>query len=154
MSGEPEDPLLPDSEPSDVQRVAERIWARAAGDVIPVGDVDATVELVLTIMEAGLRRWIGSEGYAALLSRAAAETLPMAPALAGIPDLFAAPPDGVNRTRFPAADTGQAVVALLVTMVRLLGTIIGESMAIRLIELSGTPSTRGIASPKTNDLPS
>jgi hypothetical protein len=154
MSGDPAHTPPPAPAPSRAHRVAERIWERAAAGAIPAGDVDATVEQVLTIVEAGLRRWIGAEGYAGLLSRAAMETLPTAPALAGISDVVTEPLEGVGQTTFTPVQTQQAVVALLVTMIRLLGTIIGEDMAIRLIELSGTPSTRGIAGAETNDLPS
>jgi hypothetical protein len=48
----------------------------------------------------------------------------------------------------------EACIALLVTMMRQLGRIVGESMAIRLIEQSGTPGARGVAGPEHNDLSS
>lgn len=134
--------------------VAEAVWGSAVRDVAPTDDVGAVVDRLLTVIEAGLRRWIGAEGYAVLLARAASETLPTRPALAGLADVVTAPPVGVAATGYTDAETRQAVLTLLVTMMRLLGDIIGEDMAIRLVELSGTPSTRGIAGAETNDLPS
>jgi hypothetical protein len=110
---------------------------------------------LFTLLEAGLRRWIGAEGYAALLSRSVADTLPEHPVLSTISDLgvdevvSASPPMPV--TVADAAVRRDAIIALMAAMMRQLGGIIGEAMAIRLIELSGTPTPRGIAGPDAND---
>jgi hypothetical protein len=144
----------PGREPASPARaVAEALWARATADVPADSAVAVRVDRLLTLVEAGLRRWIGAEGYAALLSRAVAETLATTPALATIPDLT---PDRASGGAAPSAgdaETRAAIIDLLVTMMRLLGAVVGEAMAIRLLELSGTPSTRGSAGAETNTTP-
>ncbi len=155
MSGDstqgPTSPVLPIS----AATVAERIWSHAAHGTNASADVHAIVERVLTDVDAGLRRWIGAEGYASLLARATTETLPLAPALAEIPDLLPSTAlDASVSTPYGDAEIRLAVIALLTTMMRLLGVTIGDTMAIRLVELSGTPSPRGTAGPaKTERLP-
>jgi len=136
---------------ADADAVARALWAhleqRSPGRS---GDGD-TVDHLLTQVEAGLRRWIGAEGYAALLSRAVAQTVPSHPALANITDLGIDLPANGVAPEVSSSATQDAVIALLVTMMQQLGLIIGEEMAIRLMELSGKPSTRGVAGDETND---
>jgi hypothetical protein len=142
------------SDPRMVE-VARSLWALAEHDAQPAGDVHAVIDRLFTLLEAGLRRWIGAEGYAALLSRSVADTLPEHPVLSTISDLgvdevvSASPPMPV--TVADAAVRRDAIIALMAAMMRQLGGIIGEAMAIRLIELSGTPTPRGIAGPDAND---
>ena len=141
------------SAPRTVQ-AAHALWALVEREVDPVGDVQAAIDLLFTLLEAGLRRWIGAEGYASLLSRSLANTLPTHPALSSIPDLGTDTHGGVPDVTSLAADDAarrDAVIALLATMMQQLGGIIGEEMATRLIELSGTPTPRGVAAPEAKD---
>ncbi len=136
--------------------VARGLWAYAEARARPAGDAAAIIDTVLTQLESALRRWVGAEGYAALLSRSVALTLPSQPILASIADLGGV--DGVPAgTASPPLDTAvgrEAVVALLVTMMSQLGAIIGVPMAIHLIELSGTAIPRALADPDDTDIPS
>lgn len=143
----------PPTDSSRAERVAEVLWLQAERSADPQGDVMVIIDRLFTGVDAGLRRWVGAEGFAALLARAAAETLPKAPALGAISDIVKSPSETSAR-HFTSEQTKAAVVALLVTMMRNLGNIVGEDMAIRLVELSGNPSSRAIASTETNDIPS
>lgn len=136
--------------------VARGLWAYAETHARPTGDVAAIIDAVLTQLESALRRWVGAEGYAALLSRSVALTMPSQPMLASIADLGGA--DGVSlgaaSPPLDAVTSREAVVALLVTMMSQLGAIIGAPMAIHLIELSGTATPRALADPDDTDIPS
>ncbi len=124
---------------------ARRLWERAAAVSAERGDVFATTDRVLADLEHGLHRWIGAEGYAALLQRATALTLPAHPSLARIEDLgLRAPPR--QETAVTDDEIRAGVVALLVALMDLLGRIIGVEMAMRLVEQFGRPSPRGIVS--------
>lgn len=124
---------------------ARRLWDRAVAASAPDGDAFAATDRVLADLEQGLRRWVGAEGYAALLQRATALTLPAHPALARIDDLGLNP---VPRLDTPVTDDAirGGVVALLVALMELLGRIIGFEMAMRLVEQLGKPSPRGVVS--------
>ena len=133
--------------------VAIRLWEAAAATCTDAPDAPVVVDAVLVRLESGLRRWIGAEGYAALLSRAVDQLLPAHPALAAIADLSArAIESGVA---VPGDDATQrdAILALLCTMMQHLGGIIGDNMAVRLFEQTITPSQRGIAGVELNETP-
>ena len=128
-----------------MEEVAGRLWTAAAAGATESGDSLARCERLFTDIEAGLRRWIGAEGYASLLSRSAADVLPVYPALLTIPNLITDESEISSSTAADGAAQRTAVLALLVAMMRQLGGIIGDNLAVRLIEQSGTPSPRGIA---------
>lgn len=138
------------------EQVARRLWARATEQVAPATDSTLVIDQLLTSIEAGLRRWVGAEGYAALLSRAVALTLPAHAALSAVADLAVPEKPSLDgdAPRFEDDAIREAVIALLAAMMRQLGGIIGAPMAIRLIEISGTPTPRGIAGPDDSDTPS
>lgn len=124
---------------------ARRLWERAVAASPADADAYATTDRVLTELEGGLRRWVGAEGYAALLRRATAMTLPTHPALARIEDLGINPPPASDAP-VRDDDVRAAVVALLAALMQLMGRIIGLEMAMRLVEKLGQPSPRGIVS--------
>ncbi|WP_373059849.1 hypothetical protein [Gemmatimonas sp.] len=144
---------------STADEVARRLLERATGAIHPVfafagpyGLADdaagaATMRL-LNDVEMLLSRWIGSEGYRALLLNAARLTLPLHPALSTVltVDGFrpAAPNDGPTTPDALAS----GMVALLVTLMELLGRIVGEEMAERLVEQAGAPSPSIEPAPK------
>ncbi|WP_434478535.1 hypothetical protein [Gemmatimonas sp.] len=136
--------------------VARGLWADAETRARPTGDAAAIIDTVLTQLESGLRRWVGAEGYAALLSRSVALTMPCQPILASIADLGGADRASAGAASPPldAVVGREAVVALLVTMMSQLGAIIGAPMAIDLIELSGTATLRALAGPDDTEIPS
>jgi hypothetical protein len=125
-------------------RAAQHLWSRLAGNGGDMAHVLAAADAVLTELDAGLRRWIGAEGYAALLKRAIVLTLPQHPALHHIPDL-AIESASNNGAVYRANDVALAMIALISTMMDLLGRIIGPEMAARLVEHVGGPSLRGSA---------
>jgi hypothetical protein len=123
-----------------LEAVAVRLW-EAAQSAPPTADEGrATGARLFLTLEAGLGRWIGVEGYEALLARSVDQVLPVHPALVTVPPLL--PEDGEGVHGFPGDGAAQrtAVLALLVAMMRQLGGIIGLTLAMRLFEQSGTPS--------------
>jgi hypothetical protein len=134
--------------------VARRLWDAAAAGTADPDQIDGVIESLLTALDAGLRRWIGAEGYAALLSRSVVDTLPAHPALASISDLGAGDANGEGLPSFEETARREAIMALLSGMMRQLGGIIGDNMAIRLFEQSGQPSPRGVAGVEHNESPS
>lgn len=134
--------------------VAQRLWQATARQAQRPDDALAVCDLLLTALEARLRRWIGAEGYASLLSRSVAETRRIHPVLATIPNLLV--DESESSAAGIAAEPAQreAILALLVTMMRQLGRIIGAPMAMRLIEQSAVPTPRGASDTEHNVLPS
>jgi hypothetical protein len=98
-----------------------------------------------------LSRWVGSDGCHALFTRALAETRIEYPALAQIQLHARSEPyiDGVAETIMAHGDpaTAEALESMLVRLVELLGRLIGDDMAVKLIERSLASSERGDAPP-------
>lgn len=96
-----------------------------------------------------LSRWVGPDGCHALFTRALAETRPEYAALAQIQLLARSDPyvDGVAETIMARGDpaTAEALEWMLVRLVELLGRLIGEDMAMKLIEQGSAASERGDA---------
>lgn len=129
---------------------ARRLWARAAGDTRTPEDVAAAAERMCTELRAGLERWIGTEGYRALLDRALGLTRAEHPALDGLSCLGGDAPVTTAAMRVHReSDMAAGMVALLAALIELLGRIIGEEMAVRLVEQIGTPSPREVECAET-----
>ena len=98
-----------------------------------------------------LSRWVGSDGCHALFTRALADTRIEYPALAQIQLRARSEPyiDGVAETIMARGDpaTAEALESMLVRLVELLGRLIGDDMAVKLIERSLASSERGDAPP-------
>ena len=98
-----------------------------------------------------LSRWVGSDGCHALFTRALAETRTEYPALTQIQLRARSEPyiDGVAETIMAHGDpaTAEALESMLVRLVELLGRLIGDDMAVKLIERSLASSERGDAPP-------
>jgi hypothetical protein len=96
-----------------------------------------------------LSRWVGRDGCHALFTRALAEGRTEYPALGQIQlrsrsELYI---DGVAETIMAHGDpaTAEALESMLVRLVELLGRLIGDDMAVKLIERSLAVSERGDA---------
>jgi len=93
-----------------------------------------------------LSRWVGPDGCHALFTRALAETRTEYPALAQIQLRARSEPyiDGVAETIMAHGDpaTAEALESMLVRLVELLGRLIGDDMAMKLIARSLAPSER------------
>jgi hypothetical protein len=87
-----------------------------------------------------LSRWVGPDGCHALFTRALTETRTDYPALAQIQLRARSEPyiDGVAETIMAHGDpaTAGALESMLVRLVELLGRLIGDDMAMKLIERS------------------
>ena len=97
-----------------------------------------------------LSRWVGPDGCHALFTRAIAESRADHPALAQIQLRARSEPyiDGVAETIIAHGDpaTAEALESMLVCLVELLGRLIGDDMAMKLIERSLVPSERNAGS--------
>ncbi len=132
--------------PARSLEAARGLWERTAGDGTQTGDTRDAADQLLKNLGIALRRWIGAEGYSALLSRAVLLASDECPVLVGTTIL------GLSQTApqhggVPSSEEiAAAIIALLAALMSLLGRIIGDDMAVRLIEQVGEPSPRGIAS--------
>ena len=101
-----------------------------------------------------LSRWVGPDGCHALFTRALAQAQAEYPALGQIQLRARSDPyiDGVAATIMAHGDaaTAQAFESVLVHIVELLGRLIGDDMAMKLIERSLTGSERGDTPPAGN----
>jgi len=97
-----------------------------------------------------LSRWVGSDGCHALFTRALVQAATEFPALSKIQLRARSEPyiDGVAETIMAHGGdaTAEALEALLVRLVELLGRLIGDDMAMKLIERSMAASERGHSS--------
>jgi hypothetical protein len=135
----PRSPAAPDA--------ARRLWARIAGDASTPGEVAAAAERLSTQLSSGLGRWIGADGYRVLLARALALARVEHPALGGLSCLGGDDPATAAAVQaYSAGEVAAGLVALVAALIELLGRIIGEDMASRLVEQTGIPSPRGILS--------
>lgn len=125
---------------------ARHLWARAAGDTIDPEKISAAAERLCGALDEGLGRWIGREGYRALLERALAVTQAEHPALGSLHCLNGKEPvQKIAERPHGAGEVGAGMVALIAALIDLLGKVIGEEMAMRLVEHSGMPSGRAVA---------
>jgi hypothetical protein len=94
-----------------------------------------------------LSRWVGSDGCHALFTRALAQARTEYPALGQIQLRAGSEPyiDGVAETIMAYGDpaTAEGLEAMLIHLIELLGRLIGEDMAMKLIERSVAASERG-----------
>ena len=151
-----------------VDAVARRLLAstgQPGREVVPAaegdGDVNAIVAhsqaaRVTTELAQALARWFGPYGYHALLTRALGEATVKHPALAGVGVRDALTPvlDGLDEalaTHDPDAVL-EGVIAVVAGVIALLARVIGEDMALRLVERSmDGPARNG---PTAGDAPS
>ena len=114
--------------------VARRHWARAAGDTNTLEEVAAAAERTCTQLQAGLARWVGTEGYRALIDRALLLARAEHPALGSLSCHGGDEPVTTAAVRaHSAAEVATGVVALVATVIELLSGIVGEEMAVELV---------------------
>ena len=138
--------------PVAATELARFLLKRVAGDAKSPEEVAAGVERTCIQLRAGLGRWIGAMGYRALLDRGLAQARAEHPALAslschgGDEQMIMA----AVRTH-GAAEVAAGMVALVAGLVELLGRIIGEDMALRLVEQTGMQTGRETEKPSPRD---
>ena len=126
---------------------ARRLWARVSGESNAPVDVAAAADRLFTQSGEGLSRWIGTEGYRTLHDRALRMARSEHPALDGLSCLggdHAAIAATVRANG--AAQMADGMVAWVAAMMDVLGRIIGEETAVRLVEETAVPSPRGVES--------
>ena len=144
--------------PAAATEVARHLWARAAGDTDSPEEVAAAAERTCIQLRAGLGRWIGAMGYRALLDRALVLMRAEHPELGSL-SCYGGEEEMITAAvrMHGAAKVAAGMVALVAGLVELLGRIIGDEMALRLVEQTGVqtgkeserPSPRGVVSMKT-----
>jgi hypothetical protein len=114
---------------------ARDLWARCAGDASAPEEVAAAAERMGAELSAVLGRWIGAEAYRVLLERALVLARTEHPALGGLSRLGGDGPGATAAVRAQGSDEVAAgLMALVSGLIELLGRIIGEEMAVRLVE--------------------
>jgi hypothetical protein len=101
-----------------------------------------------TQLRLRLGRWIGATGYRALLDRALGLARAEHPALGGLSCHGEEELDVAAAVRaHGAAEVAAGMMAVVAVLIDLLGRLIGEEMALRLVEQAGTESASQRASP-------
>jgi hypothetical protein len=126
---------------------ARRLWERAAGDTTSPEKLAGAADRMCSELRTGLGRWIGAEGYQALVDRAIAQTRAEHPALDGFSCLGGDEPGTAAAVgAHGAAQVAAALTAMVTAVIELLGRIIGADMAVRLVEQIAVPGPRGVVS--------
>lgn len=122
---------------------ARRLWARVSGESKTPEEVATAAERLFAQSREGLGRWIGAEGYRTLHDRALGMARLKHPALHGLSCLGgdqAAIAAAVRANG--AAQMADGMVAWVAAMMDVLGRIIGQETAVRLVEETAMPSPR------------
>jgi hypothetical protein len=137
--------------PSGAANNAARwLWERVGGNATRPEELAAAGDRMCANLRTGLGRWIGTEGYQALVDRALALTREKHPVLGSF-SCFGGDEQGTAAAvkTHGANDVAAGLVALVEAVIELLGRIIGDEMAVRLVEQIAVPSPRGVVSNKT-----
>ena len=129
---------------------ARQLWAHEGLDASAPEEMAAAAEQGCARLRAGLTRWIGSDGYRALLDRALQQARTGHPALAGL-QCQAGHVQGVAAVVgvHGAAEAREGIVELVALLIDLLSRVIGEEMGVRLVEQAWAGSARPTASAPT-----
>jgi hypothetical protein len=130
--------------------VARRLWERAADGASAPEQLATAADRMCTELRVGLGRWIGTEGYQALVDRALVQTRKQHPALDGFSCLGGDEPGTAAAVgKHGTSQVAEGLVATVAAVIELLGRIIGAEMAVRLVEQIAVPGPRGVVSNKT-----
>ena len=126
---------------------ARQFWAHDGLEAAAPRDMAAAAEQGCARLRAVLTRWIGSEGYRALVDRALAQTRAEHPAIEGL-QLEGEDVEGfaVAIGVHSAAEVREGILALVARLIDLLSRLIGEDMATRLVEQAWAGDARPAAS--------
>jgi hypothetical protein len=129
---------------------ARQLWAHEGLDAGAPEEMAAAAEQGCARLRAGLTRWIGSDGYRALVDRALEQARAGHPALAGL-QCQAGDVQGVAAAVgvHGAAEVREGILTLVALLIDLLSRVIGEEMAVRLVEQAWAGSSRSTASAAT-----
>jgi hypothetical protein len=125
---------------------ARRLWTGVAGNVTGPDQVAGGAARLFTRLRAGLGRWVGVEGYCALLDRAIALVRAEYPAVDSLSCQREDEPLTIETVRAHGSrEVAAGVVALLAALIDLLGRIVGDEIAVRLVEQTADPAPDGAA---------
>lgn len=134
------------------RRAARRHWAWVASGASTPTDVAVAVDRTVVQLRAGLSRWIGLPGYLTLMDRALRATITDHPALRNLSF------DGGDEkatmlavSQYGAAEVEAATVELVATVIELLGRLIGDEMALRLVEHWGDRARADVVGTDTEE---
>lgn len=131
---------------SAAAEAARRLWTGVAGDVTGPDQVAVGAARLFARLRAGLGRWVGVEGYCALLDRAIALVRAEHPALDSLSCRREDEPVTIETVRAHGPpQVAAGVVALLAALIELLGRIVGDEIAVRLVEQTADPTPDGVA---------
>ena len=120
---------------------ARRLWVHYAGDEATGEGLAAASERLFAELEARLARWVGAEGFHVLWGRALRLAQAGHPALGNLSDRGWGMPAVVSAVQAHGARQVTAgIISVIATLIDLLGRIIGEEMAVRLVERTGQQS--------------
>ena len=126
-----------------VTEVARSLWARDAVDAGAPEEVIAAAERICVQLQAGLVRWVGTEGYRALLHRVLELARAEHPALRLISCIGSDEQEIAAAVRaHGAAEVTAGMVALVATLIDVLSRIVGEEMAVELVNQAVAASPR------------
>jgi hypothetical protein len=128
-------------------RLARRLIDGMRHDGAPSPDSAHSAAVAFDHLYKSLSRWVGPDGCHALFTRAHANARTKHPLLSGIQLRARSTPylDGVaeSANQHGAAETVEALESMLVVVIDLLGRLIGDDMAKKLIERDLAQSAEG-----------
>lgn len=132
---------------------SRQFWAHDGLDAGSPEELAAAAEQGCARLRAVLTRWIGSEGYRALVNRALEQARAEHPAVAGL-QCQGNDVEGVAAAvgAHSAAELREGILALVARLIDLLSRLIGEDMATRLVEQAWAGGARPAASTVTEGL--
>ena len=132
---------------------ARQFWAHDGLVAGTPEEMAAAAERGCARLRAVLTRWIGSDGYHALINRALEQARAAHPAVANL-QCQAGDVQGVAAAvgAHSAAEVREGVLALVALLIDLLSRLIGEEMAVRLVEQAWAGSALPAASTVTEGL--
>lgn len=137
---------MPSEHPS-AQRIARRLIDSRRAESGAADSEARAAAAACNSLYRGLSRWVGPDGCHALFARALAEARTEHPGLLQIQLRARSEPyvDGVSETVIAQgeASTGAGLESMLVRLIALLGRLVGEEMAMKLIEQSLAAAERG-----------
>ena len=133
--------------PSAAADTALRLWHRGDARGSAGDDVAARAAHLSAQLDSGLSRWVGVVGYHALLDRALGLTRPAHPALTNVSCRIDDTTSLATAIRDHGAQPVAAgMIALVESLIELLGRIIGEDLATHLVEGIAAGGREGAAS--------
>lgn len=132
------------TKPAPAVEAARRLWSRDGLDANAPEDVSAAADRICRSLRTGLGRWIGDDGYRALLRRAIEQERAKHPVVTELPWHDGTP--GQSRAAAgahgaPAVRDG--VLAVTASLIGFLSRVVGENMAVQLVEQTSSRQAPG-----------